>query len=131
MVHALSDACRVTTVAGLIIDLRPLPDVRPLHLVSGSGAVEVARVATTGRSAEDEAADRAVARFVRDGGLKERSRSVFEVEIYADTAEEFAGFAATRRSMHVAPSGAELQWACRRALAGSAGGGRLRYRRGL
>lgn len=95
MVDALHEATRVLRSGGTLIDLRPdsshPPRVR-------RGRTEVGGLYERPHAvADNHAADRAVARLVREGALRRRRGGYFWYEVRHADAESLAAFVATSR----------------------------------
>ena len=87
MVHALREAHRVLRPHGLLIDLRPAPEHRRI----GRGEGRRWRLVGVMRETfeEDRAADRALARVLRDGMFQPEAHAEFLLDRVMDTMNDF------------------------------------------
>lgn len=89
MVHALSEIRRVLMLNGIMIDLRPLQDRWPIEVTSGGDAREAGRVQDLpGLLADDEAANRAMARTAEQGWFFREREEFFPYCYSWDTPSE-------------------------------------------
>ena len=87
MVHALRVAARVLRPQGILIDLRP--SLKDRHAGLGEGA-DVDWVGWVRNDRDDDrAANRAVARVLREGLFRRRSRTEFDLDRLMDGLEDF------------------------------------------
>jgi SAM-dependent methyltransferase len=86
MVHALQEAHRVLKPGGIMIDLRPAAEHRRLGLGEGRRWRVVGRLHES--LDEDQTANAAVARVVRDGYFREELRTQFLLDRVMDTSGE-------------------------------------------
>jgi hypothetical protein len=109
MVHALRDAVRVLVPDGILIDLRPLPTVFPIHAVGGSSQIAIGQGDATATAEDDRAADAAIATQVDAGWLVRQYQMEFEIQYYWDTTREMAEYLRTgRKPKPVTPSYQEI-----------------------
>ncbi len=87
MVHALSEARRVLRRGGILVDLRPAAKHRRVGLGEGRRWRLVGVMRET--FDEDLAADRAVARAIRDGWFRPLARAGFVLDRVMDTMDDF------------------------------------------
>ncbi len=87
MVHALREAHRVLEPGGLLIDLRPAAVHRRIGLGTGRRWRLVGVMRETVE--EDRAADRAVARVLREGLFRSEGRARFELDRVMDGMADF------------------------------------------
>jgi hypothetical protein len=90
MVHALEEAARVTKPDGMLIDLRPAPVHRRLSILHGGDLLPVGRLHED--LSDDHAADAAVRRFLRKGGLQRTLRTSFPCNRRVDTLADLRKF---------------------------------------
>jgi hypothetical protein len=94
MVDALKDIWRVLAPGGLFIDWRDVPCDWPVEVVAGGRAHFVGFADGTRhpdsatRSAQPDAADKALARFLDEGRFIREDRRTFECAWYWDTPDE-------------------------------------------
>lgn len=86
MVHALKEAHRILKPEGILIDLRPGPAHRRLGIGEGRGWRPVGRLHEI--LDDDYAANAAVARVLREGFFRRKSRQVFLLDRVMDRVEE-------------------------------------------
>jgi hypothetical protein len=88
MVHALKEAHKVLKPAGVLIDLRPELQNRRAGLGEGP---DIEWVGQTSEDLEDDlAANRAVARVLREGLFRRESRVAFDLDRVMDTLDDFS-----------------------------------------
>ena len=87
MVHALREARRVLRPGGILVDLRPAAEHRRVGLGEGPRWRLVGVMRET--FGEDRAADRAVARVIRDGLFRLEARVELPLERWMDSMDDF------------------------------------------
>lgn len=129
MVHALSEALRVLTSGGVLLDARPLTSTCPLEIVTPAGAaLRVGEIEATGDVADDLAADRAIHRAVVNGRLQRVREDFFEVDFYWNSVADMRAFTErSKRTAAVRPDYEELETLLARPRGG---GGEPRLRSG-
>lgn len=93
MVHALSEARRVLTPQGMLVDLRPLTEDWPIEIASSRGSREAGRLIPLQAGREDDrAANRAIDEFAGQGRFVNPQRETFSLLYYWDTPAEMQAF---------------------------------------
>jgi hypothetical protein len=119
MVDALKDVWRVVASGGALLDLRPLPAIYRLALITPAAAIAIGHIDPTARAEDDAAADAAVSRMVHEGLFAVRSRTEFDIEIVWESVRDLNSYMATRQSSRVTPSYEDLERAYQSVAAGS------------
>ena|SRR5687768_1654447 len=89
MVHALDEIRRVLVNGGIMIDLRPILDRWPVEVVSARGIRETGRIQDLVPGiADDEAANRSIARAEQDGWFIRQAEDYFPFVYSWDTPSE-------------------------------------------
>jgi SAM-dependent methyltransferase len=102
MVHALHEAHRVLKPGGVLIDLRPAPKHR--HAGLGDGADFKSVGVMREDFADDRAANRAVARVLREGLFRRELRLAFDLDRVMDSLDDFREWLDAFGSPEIAPS---------------------------
>jgi hypothetical protein len=94
MVHALNEIHRVLASGGILIDLRPLVDLSPVEVVSGSKTVSLAgRVSQLPEDiANDEAANKAIAKAAEQNWFIQELEAFFPFFYCCDSPEEMQAY---------------------------------------
>jgi hypothetical protein len=98
MVHALEEAERVLVPGGQLIDLRPVSVDTRLEILDGDAVRPAGIVDFSGGLPEDQAADQAIARRVRRGGLSPEGNRRFEHAYYWQDLASMKAYAEERWS---------------------------------
>jgi hypothetical protein len=89
MVHALSEIRRVLVDGGIMIDLRPILDRWPIEVTSARSIRETGRIQDLPPgNADDEAANRSIARAEQDGWFIRQAEDFFPFIYSWDTPSE-------------------------------------------
>ncbi len=93
MVHALNEIHRVLAGDGTLIDLRPFVNHSPVQVVSGSEIHVAGRVSQLPEDiANDEAADKSIAKAAKQGWFILERKEFFPFSYYWDSPEEMQAF---------------------------------------
>ena len=129
MVHALREIWRVLIPGGMLLDLRPRPQSRPIEVIRGRDVRAVETLAASEGFIADERASDAALRQVVDGGwFVPEGKTEFEFSYYWDSVEEMKGFMEANWRRRGVMSSRPAWEAARRALTAQGQGARLRCR---